>query len=287
MTQTTIDLTLPDGRRLRAYDTGPKTGSELVVMWHHGTPNIGHPPEPLFDASARLGIRWLGYDRPGYGGSTVRSGRDIASAAADAARVADAAGVERFAVMGHSGGGPHALACAALLPDRVLGVVSGAGLAPYDAVGLDWFAGMAPSGVASLRAALHGRDAKLAHERAASGGDIGFVEADLAALEGPWSWFGSVVGPALAGGLDGLVDDDIAYVTGWGFDPASVTAPTLVLHGARDRIVPSAHGEWLAASLPAAELWLRPDDGHISVLAAAEDALAWLRDRAGGAVGAG
>src|SRR5918912_2148248 len=157
---TETDLELADGRTLHAYDTGADgAAGRLAVFWHHGTPNIGAPPEPLFEAADRLGIRWVSYDRPGYGGSTPSPSRDVASAAADVAAVADALGIERFAVMGHSGGGPHALACGALLPERVLAVVSVAGLAPFGADGLDWFAGMTPSGAAELRAAAEGRAA--------------------------------------------------------------------------------------------------------------------------------
>jgi pimeloyl-ACP methyl ester carboxylesterase len=155
------DLQLGDGRTLHVYDAGPQGGSErLTVFWHHGTPNIGAPPEPLFPAAGQLGIRWVAYDRPGYGGSSPHPGRDVASAAADVSDIADALGLSRFAVMGHSGGGPHALACGALLPDRVTGVVSGSGLAPAGVEGLDWFAGMHPFGAAELRAAMQGRAAR-------------------------------------------------------------------------------------------------------------------------------
>ena len=138
---------------------GRGRGGRLAVFCHYGTPNIGAPPEPLFAAAEELGIRWVSYDRPGYGGSTPYPGRDVASAAAYASTIADALGIDRFAVMGHSGGGSHALACGALLPERVLGVVSVAGLAPFGAEGLDWFAGMATSGAAELRAATEGRAA--------------------------------------------------------------------------------------------------------------------------------
>jgi len=132
------DLQLSDGRTLHVYDTGAEgANGRLAVFWHHGTPNIGAPPEPLFAAAERLGIRWASYDRPGYGGSTSRPDRDVASAADDVSRVADALGIDRFAVMGHSGGGSHALACGALLPERVLGVVSVSGMAPFGAEGLD------------------------------------------------------------------------------------------------------------------------------------------------------
>ncbi len=171
------------------YDTGADTArSQLTVFWHHGTPNIGPPPEPLFAASERLGIRWVGYDRPGYGGSAPLAGRDIASAAQMVASVANALGIDRFAVMGHSGGGPHALACAALLPGRVLGAVSMAGLAPYGAPGLDWFAGMNDGGVTSLQAALAGRAAKKLYEASNPPFDPAmFTAADYAALEGRWA----------------------------------------------------------------------------------------------------
>ena len=117
---TELDCDLGGGRTLHAYDAGAGGAADrLAVFWHHGTPNIGAPPEPLFAAADRLGIRWLSYDRPGYGGSTPSPGRDIASAASFVSTIADALGIERFAVMGHSGGSPHALACAALLADRV------------------------------------------------------------------------------------------------------------------------------------------------------------------------
>ncbi|MFC7549294.1 alpha/beta fold hydrolase [Plantactinospora sp. GCM10030261] len=275
------DITVEDGHRLHVYDTGAGPDRRLAVFWHHGTPNIGAPPEPLFATAADLGIRWVSYDRPGYGGSTRRPGRDVASAAGHVRAVADALGIDRFAVMGHSGGGPHALACAALLPDRVLGAVSMAGLAPYDAEGLDWFAGMVPSGVASLRAAAEGRAAKEAYELSGVEYDPEFTAADHAALADEWSWLISVVNPALANGPGGLVDDDIAYVTSWGFDPARTTGPLLLLYGDRDRVVPRAHGDWLARRCAAAEFRTTPDDGHVSILASdAARALHWLRERA-------
>lgn len=166
MTET--DLALPGGRRLHVYDAGGRE-DRLAVFWSHGTPNVGAPPVPLFDAADRLGLRWISYDRPGYGGSTPRPVRDIASAAGDVERIADALGLARFAVVGHSGGGPHALACGALLSERVRAVVSMAGLAPFGAEGLDWFDGMTASGVASLRAAAAGRAAKERHETAPLG----------------------------------------------------------------------------------------------------------------------
>lgn len=270
---TEFDLDLGDGRTLHAYDVGGAGG--LAVFWHHGTSNPGAPPKPLFEAAERLGIRWLSYDRPGYGDSTRRPGRNVASAAVCAAAVADAVGIATFAVMGHSGGGPHALACAALLPERVLGAVSISGLAPYGVPDLDWFGGMNASGIASLRAALQGIEAKERFETSGVEYDPEFTPADLAALSGPW---GEVVSAATDDG--GLVDDDISFVTPWGFDPAQTRAPVLLVHGRLDRIVPAAHGEWLARRLPLTELLLRSGDGHISVLNSAVPALEWLRNAA-------
>ncbi|MGH3759243.1 alpha/beta fold hydrolase [Actinophytocola sp.] len=273
---TEFDLALADGRTLHVYDTGP--AGELVVYWHHGTPNIGTPPEPLV-TDAELGIRWVSHDRPGYGGSTPLPGRSVGSAATDVASVADALGIDRFAVLGHSGGGSHALACGVLLSDRVLAVVSAAGIAPFGADGLDWFAGMSDSSLGSLCAAAAGRAAKEAYETREDNPELEFPPPDLAAFEGPWGWFGSVVRPALAAGPGPLIDDDLAYVSPWGADPGSLTAPVLLLHGGLDLVIPSSHADWLAARCPSAELRLRPDDGHISVLDAAPAALEWLRAR--------
>jgi pimeloyl-ACP methyl ester carboxylesterase len=270
------DLELGDGRTLHVYDTG---GDGLALFWHHGTPNIGAPPRPLFGAAERLGLRWVSHDRPSYGGSTPLPDRTVGSVAGDVVGIADALGIEHFAVMGHSGGGPHALACAALLPDRVLGVVSMAGMAPFGADGLEWFAGMRESGAASLRAAVEGRAAKERHEATAEGDPDVFIARDYDTFAGEWSWVLDVVRPAIAAGRDGLITDDLAYVNPWGFDPERISVPVLIMHGARDQMVPSSHGLWLSKHLPTAELWLLPDDGHISVLKTAEAALEWLVKR--------
>ncbi len=126
-----IDVVLPDGRMLRAYDAGTGGESGLALAWHHGSPQTGAPLEPVLAAAASRGIRVFSYARPSYGGSDPLPGRDVASAAADAVAVADALGIERFAAMGASGGGPHALAAAALFPRRIVGVVTLAGIAPF------------------------------------------------------------------------------------------------------------------------------------------------------------
>lgn len=281
-----FDVTIAEGGVLHAYDSATGGAHALPVVWHHGTPNIGTPPRPLLDHADRLGLRLVGYDRPGYGGSTPRPDRTVASAAADTAAVVDALDApdaaaaqpgRPFAVLGHSGGGPHALACAALLPDRVVAAVSIAGLAPYDpAHDAEWFAGFSDLGAASLRAAVAGRVAKEEYESVEHEGDIGFIDADSAAFEGEWGWIMEVVRPALAAGPAPLIDDDLAYVREWGFEPSAIRAPVRLVHGGLDRMVPAAHSEQLARSIPHAVIDLTPDDGHISILRRAAAALEWI-----------
>jgi pimeloyl-ACP methyl ester carboxylesterase len=267
---TETDLALPDGRTLHVYDTGAP--ARLTVLWHHGTPNLGAPPGPLLPLSETLGVRWISYDRPGYGSSTPRPDRTVGDAAECAAAVADALGVDRFAVMGHSGGCSPALATAALLPERVRAVAIFAAIAPFEADG--WFDGMAAASAAALRAAAEGRAAKEKYEAAAEFDPEVFTDADFAALNGSWSWLNDVVRPAL--GAVGLIDDDLSAVQPWGCDLAAITAPVLLVHGEDDRMIPATHSEWLAARIPSAELRLTPGDGHISVLDHATDALTWL-----------
>jgi pimeloyl-ACP methyl ester carboxylesterase len=277
---TEAEVELSDGRTLHYYDTREdQSDARVAVFWHHGTPNVGSPPEPLFPAAAQNGLRWVSYDRPAYGGSTANPGRDVASAAADVGAIADALSIGRFAVVGHSGGGAHALACGALLPERVLAVVSISATAPFDAEGLDWYAGWSRSGTAEQRAARAGRAALKAYLPSAEFDPDTFTPGDQSALEGRWSWLAGVAGQAMEEGDDGMVEDLLAGAQGWGFAPADITVPVLIVHGDMDRMVPSAHGEWLAAHCPAAELRLAPGAGHITVLDSAPAALAWLRDR--------
>jgi pimeloyl-ACP methyl ester carboxylesterase len=273
-----IDVLTDGGRVLHAYDVGPTGRSdELALLWLHGTPNTGTLPEPLFEPARALGIRWIGYDRPSYGGSTPHPEATVASAAADALRIADELGIGPFTVFGHSGGGSRALACGALLPDRVVAVVSVSSPAPWPAPGLDYFAGMADGTARELKAAVRGR-AALEEVLASNEFDPhSFIPADYAALEGNWSWFNGIVAAATADGFDGMIEDDVNAMAPWGFDVAEIRAPTLIMHGTSDRLVPSSHGEWLAARCPTAKLRLQAGEGHISVLNSAASALAWLR----------
>ena len=269
------DVQLKDGRLLRVYDTGVEEAADApTVLWHHGSPQTGAPLEPLLSAAAARGIRLLSYGRPSYGGSSPHRGRNVASAGADVAQIIDALGVARFAVMGASGGGPHALACAAFLPDRVTGVVCLASLAPFTE-SFDWYAGMVAAG--GLRAASAGREARERHAVSAEFDVNSFTPADWAALNGAWASLGADSVQAGAAGPKGLIDDDLAFVAPWGFDVAQIDAPVLLVQGGQDRVVPPTHADWLMRNCRMSELWLRPRDGHISILSAVPLAMDWLR----------
>ncbi len=270
-----LDLRLADGRTLHVRDTGlgdPAAG--LTLVWHHGSPQTGAPLAPLVQAARRRQIRLLSYGRPSYGGSSPQVGRSVAAAAADVRGIVDTLGVASFAVMGASGGGPHALACAALLPDRVVGAVTLAGIAPFTDE-FDWYAGMAAPG--GLRSATEGREARARFAETDVFDESSFTAADWATLQGAWSSLGADAGRAGRAGPDGLIDDDVAFVHAWDIELDQIRAPVLLVQGGEDRVVPRSHAEWLLGQIPTAELWLRPRDGHISVLQAVPVAMDWLR----------
>jgi pimeloyl-ACP methyl ester carboxylesterase len=179
--------------------------------------------------------------------------------------------------MGASGGGPHALACAALLPGRVLGAVCLASPAPYTE-GFDWYAGMASPG--GLRAARVGRDERERYAGTDEFDKDSFTASDWAALEGSWRSLGQDAGRAEAAGPEGLIDDDLAIAGSWGFDVAAIEVPVLLVQGGEDRVIPPSHADALMRAIHTSELWLRPHDGHVSVLDACPVALDWLRHEA-------
>jgi pimeloyl-ACP methyl ester carboxylesterase len=278
-----LDVRVPGGRTVHVHDSLDQEGDPEapVVFWHHGTPQSGHLPGPALTGTTRRGVRLVSHDRPGYGTSEPNPGRDVAAVARDVEAVADALRIADFAVLGASGGGPHALACAAVLGDRVRAVGCLASLAPFDAPGLDWFGGMAPSGEAEFTAASRGASDLLAHLTRDAPEDLDeLAPADLSVFAGPYGdWLVTSSSEAVSGGYTGAVEDDLAFVEPWGFDLATVMAPVLFVQGGADTFVPPAHARWLAASCPAAELRLMPADGHISVFSYLEETIGWLLDR--------
>jgi len=264
------------------------------VVVHHGTPGWGDLLPGWISSAASQGLRLAAVSRPGYAGSTRAPGRTVAAAAADTALVADALGAASFTTWGVSGGGPHALACAALLPDRVRAVAVLAGVAPFDAEGLQFLAGMGQDNLDEFGAAQVGeaelrgnlvpqRDALVAADPARIAVEMASllppVDADV--LTGPT---GAAVGAWMVGGLDdsvdGWVDDDLAFVRPWGFDPAAVTCPVLLVQGSEDLMVPPAHVRWLAGRIgtgsAALEVRELAGEGHISLLAGIDGVHAWL-----------
>jgi pimeloyl-ACP methyl ester carboxylesterase len=285
-----------DGRELAVQEWGDPAGRPVFYL--HGTP--GSRLERCVDSSAldRLGVRLITYDRPGYGESTPRPDRTVADAAGDTAAVADALAVRSFGVYGASGGGPHALACAALLGDRVDRVGCLAAVAPYGPGGLagaDWMAGMTPLNVDEFGAALAGRAALEAFLkqpvetiRADPGGLVELLLAELPAADAAVlgrpdvaAMFAESSAESVRVTADGWLDDDLAFTRPWGFDPADIDLPVLVWHGDLDVLVPVGHSELLAGDIPGATFDRDPDAGHLGAIDAHPKVLSWLLDQAG------
>ncbi len=271
-------IVTPDGRRLRVEEAGDPNGKPVLTM--HGTPGSGYLyPRHVADAKAR-GIRLIGYDRPGYGGSTPQPGRSVADCAADVRAIAAALGIDRLAVWGISGGGPHAIACAALLPDLVVAVGSLAAIAPYGVQGLDYFAGMGEENVDDIKLyfedepaarakAIEDRERMLSMTPEAMQNAFPTLvsEVDAAAFTpdlGQYLATGTHEG--LAAGGEGWWDDGVAHLEPWGFDLKTIRVPVQLWHGRHDRFVPFQHGEWLASKIPGVDPHLTDVDGHITLL---------------------
>lgn len=290
-----FEVTTPDGRTLACQEGGALDGFPVLVHW--GTP-MGRMlfVDHVRDASER-GIRLVSFDRPGYGGSSPLVDRTVADVAHDTELVANAIGAGRFGTWGISGGGPHALACAALLPTRVTAAASLAAVAPWGADGLDWYAGMGEDNVEEFGAALDGRDrlaplledlrtqmlesdSKNAMEgfesllsepdkKAAAGGDIGrFLDANSRA--------------GLAVSAEGWIEDDLAFTKPWGFEFDRIRVPVLLWQGVQDLMVPPDHGRWLAERIPNVDARISEEDGHLTLITSrVPETHQWLQQKSG------
>ena len=290
-TEVIEQVPLRDGRVLEVLRAGQGSGD--AVLFHHGTPFPAVTYPAVAAAVVARGLSLVCCSRPGYAGSTRRPGRRVADVAADAGEVLDALGHGRFVSLGWSGGGPHALACAALLPERCMVVTTIGGVAPYDAEGLDWMGGMGPENVEEFTLAL-GRtpafdqflDAAAAEFPQLKGEDVaaslgGLVsEVDVAALHGDFADFmARAVASSSTNGTGGWYDDDVAFLSEWGFDLSAISCPAAIWQGRQDRMVPFAHGQWLSTHVPRCHPHLLPDEGHLSLMVRAftdilDDALA-------------
>ncbi|MFJ7077154.1 alpha/beta fold hydrolase [Streptomyces sp. NPDC098781] len=282
------DVYTEDGRRLAVEISGDPGGSPVFLL--HGTPGSRLGPAPRTMLLYRQRVRLITYDRPGYGPSDRLAGRQVAHVSADVAAIADALGVSRFAVVGRSGGGPHALACAALLPDRVTRAAVLVGLAPRDADGLDWFAGMAASNVNEYTKALDGPDllAESLRKRSVDirsdpakllkqlSGELTNSDLRVIANAAIRAMLLRNYQEAFSVSADGWVDDALSFCGPWGFSPADISVPVLLWHGEQDGFSPASHTRWLAERIPGGRAVLHPEEAHFASLRVLPDVFTWL-----------
>jgi pimeloyl-ACP methyl ester carboxylesterase len=283
--------TARDGRSFTFAEWGDPAGFPVFSL--HGTPGSRfrrHYDESVYSS---VGARVITYNRPGYGESERHLGRRVVDCVDDVAALADTLGIEQFSVIGGSGGGPHALAVAARLPERVSRATCAVGLAPYDTVDFDWFEGMDAFNVRLFGLAVEGeevlapeleREAAEIVERVAAdpakviGDEVNLPEVDRAELARTerHEVIRQSVSEAFRNGVWGWVDDDLCFTYPWGFDLAEIRVPTRVTYGTSDVLVPWRHGEWLSRHVPGAEVVVDQDRGHIDNPDVVAERYGWL-----------
>lgn len=275
-----------DGRFLCVDSNGDVSAKPILSF--HGSPGSRLMTYGSTEQAASMGVHLLSYDRPGYGQSTSQPDRTVVSCVNDVVRIVDGLEIGRFAVLGVSGGGPHALATAALLPDRVTAVATLCGLGPLAEPTLNPWIGMPPAREAELRvfhndpaqfrsnlAKMRERYLNLTDEQIVAQHASAPVAANL-----PLDFFRGVIARVklgLAPGIEGMWEDHCAHCSPWGCDLESIAAPTQVWHGVADENVPYQHAVWLAEIIPSAELHLVEGESHLSLIANHwADSLRWL-----------
>jgi pimeloyl-ACP methyl ester carboxylesterase len=267
-----------DDRVVTYAEWGDRDGAPVIAL--HGTPSgrLDRPPDE--DKIRDLGIHLITYDRPGYGLSSRHRERRIVDCVDDVAAIADKLGVDRFATLGESGGGPHVLAVAAKLGDRVIQAHCNVGLAPYRVNDLDFFKGMDPENVKEIGWALEGEERLIAElPREAAEFQVRLAEdptsileafdlpdADIAVLADPriQEITRESTADMFANGVWGWIDDDLAFTWPWGFELSEIKVPVEIRFGADDVLVPASHGHWLATHVPGATVTIETGAGHMT-----------------------
>lgn len=263
-------LRLADGRTLTYSSIGASDGP--VVCYQHGAPGGRLELLGLDDAFTAAGIRVVTADRPGYGGSTPFADRTTAGWADDVAALADHVGTERLGVIGLSSGGPYAVACAALLPDRVVGAVVAAGNTDMSWPGagdgyldseLVIMALDDPDAAVARCVDLYGHDGARFFEGVM---DLGPTDTAWLADESNATALITAMGEAFRQGVVGYAHDIWVQGRAWSFDPSTIACPVIVAHGEDDRLVPIAHSRHTASLIPGAAVRVVAGVGHLGLI---------------------
>jgi pimeloyl-ACP methyl ester carboxylesterase len=285
---TTYNAYSADGRRLAVNLSGDPLGEPVFYL--HGTPGSRVGPRPTDQELEDRHVWLISFDRPGYGRSDRLEFRSVADVAPDVEAIADSLGLERFAVLGRSGGGPHALACAARLPDRVTRSAALVSLAPWEAPGLDWFRGMAQSNVDAYTIAAKDPEALSVRLIRATQEITADPKSHIAVLtpEMPEAdrrivadeHIRTLLAQNFFEGLrisaEGWIDDVLAFCSPWGFDLSEIRVPVYLWHGGRDVFSPMAHTRWLADRIQGARADYPADRAHFGALEVVPQVLSWL-----------
>lgn len=268
-------MVTPDGRGLQVESTGDPTGRTLFFF--NGTPTSRKIFHEMADEANSRGAHLICYDRPGYGGSTPHPGRTVADSALDVSVIAKHFEVDRMAVWGISGGGPHVIAAAVLLPELVCAAATFASLAPFASSNFDYFEGM-PEKKRSQRGLYfsdpvgfqsHLRESR---EEIMNASDD-YLAAKLHAMPAEtrvsrsfYRFSYETMRIALENGIEGYWEDYQAFFSDWGFDFSYNAVPIQLWHGRGDLDIPFPHSQWLSRAIPQSELHITQTDGHFSIL---------------------
>jgi pimeloyl-ACP methyl ester carboxylesterase len=275
-------------RVLNVLEAGIPDG--IPVLFFHGTPGSKLIYTPSINDAESKGIRLIGFSRPGYGESTPQPGRRISSVIEDVEAIIEALKIETILVYGMSGGGPHALACAALLPGKVKAAATLASVAPFDAEDLDFFKGMGESNITEFNASVESRESLAKNIEEQTEGMLNtnpevmvksmksiLCPEDAQAMTLDFAeYFIKSCREGIGQRGDGWIDDDFAFTSPWGFQLNCVSIPVLVMHGEQDQMVPFPHGQWIADQIPGVERRFYHSDGHITLKDRVSEVHDWL-----------